>query len=486
MNATLLQRHSAGTKPRDRLETEKDRKVQLVSSPQPTARRSRRAVAALLITTGLVATGLLAACAQPLRASPPTQEQAGAATARYSHTQRVALTPGETAEAVTAQHGGEVVVWRPEQGFAVLGLDGRTALHTLSAELEPNHRVMDTPESSASASMGGRRTWSGGRRTWSGGTGTNFAAAHNTAAWERIRLPQAHALAPRLGAGVKVAVIDTGLELGHPAFSGRLAPAGEWYDFVDNDTLPQEVAQGSSDGGYGHGTAVAGIVLQVAPNATILPLRVLGPDGSGDTTDVAAAMDWAVAKGAEVIQLSLGTTSDSQVLKTMLEYATSRGVFVIASSGNTGDERITYPAAYTREGGLWGDLSIGVGSVDERDAKSAFSTYGGRLELLAPGEQIYTPAPGDQLAHWSGTSVAAPMIAGALALALGEDTSTTKRAELALLIGETATEVDDDDLHGEAYEEYFDDKLGEGRLNVAAFVSEAQGLGELDDDDDDD
>lgn len=430
---------------------------------------------------------LLAACTEV--SSPLTGGQDAAPTpydaaAQYSHTQRVKLSAGETAEAVAARYGGEVVVWRPETGFAVLGLQGG-GLQPLSADVEPNHRVVDTPESSAPASMGGFRTWGGGFRTWGSGTGTAFASEKNTAAWQRVRLEGAHALAPRLGAGVKVAVIDTGLDLGHPAFAGRLAPAAQWYDFVDHDAVPQEVAHGAADGGYGHGTAVAGIVLQIAPNATLLPLRVLGPDGSGDTTDVAAAIDWAVAQGADVVQLSLGTITPSEVLKAMMDHATRQGVYVVASSGNTGDQSVTYPAAYTREAGPLGDLSIGVGSVDDQDAKSAFSTYGSRLELLAPGERIYTPAPEGQLAHWSGTSMAAPMISGALALALGEPWSSARQGQLALLIGNSAAEVDDDDLHGDAYGDYFEDKLGMGRLDLAAFIRAAQGLSDDDDDDDD-
>ena len=110
-------------------------------------------------------------------------------------------------------------------------------------------------------------------------------------------------LAPNLGEGVKVAVIDTGIDLDHPGFAGRLAPAGEWRDYVDGDDFPMDEPGGA---GFGHGTAVAGIIVQVAPNATILPIRVLAPDGRGDVDDVVTAIDHAITVGAQVINLSLG------------------------------------------------------------------------------------------------------------------------------------------------------------------------------------
>ncbi|MEZ4606323.1 MAG: S8 family serine peptidase [Deinococcales bacterium] len=87
---------------------------------------------------------------------------------------------------------------------------------------------------------------------------------------------------------MKVAVIDTGVDLSHPMLSGKLAPSTEWWDYVDNDNSPQDVSGGE---GYGHGTVVSTLILQVAPQATILPLRVLASNGLGDLDDVAAAID---------------------------------------------------------------------------------------------------------------------------------------------------------------------------------------------------
>ena len=115
------------------------------------------------------------------------------------------------------------------------------------------------------------------------------------------------------------------------------------------------------------------------------------------------------------INLSLGGDSKAPSLNKMLAYANNKGIFVITSSGNTGDDEITVPATYATKI----RNSFSVGSVGASGAKSPFSTFG-KLELMAPGERIWGPAPGGQRSFWSGTSMAAPMVSGTLALALGE------------------------------------------------------------------
>ncbi len=344
----------------------------------------------------------------------------------YDYSLSVDVGPHDSKEAVGALYGGDVVVWQPEAGFAVVGLSG-PVLSTLSdggagGNADENKGVMSVPEASSrgawssgySAWAGGWDAWSGGRDVWAGGRdvwadGQPNTFAENLGVWDQINLPEGQALAPHLGAGVKVAVIDTGIDLSHPAFAGKLAPRDEWIDFVGEDAYPAEV-NGSA---YGHGTGVAGVIVQVAPNVTILPLRVLDPDGSGDLIDVTVAVVWAVAQGADVINLSLGSDTDFRTLKDVLRYAKQEGVIVVASAGNSGQESVEYPARYSAE-------VIGVGSVDAHDIKSSFSSWGKGLKLLAPGENILTPAPERSLASWSGTSFAAPMVTGSLALALGE------------------------------------------------------------------
>lgn len=403
--------------------------------------------------------------------------EVASADAGESVVQRVDVTAADTLRATERRYGGEVVVWRPEAGFAILEVAERAVVN-LQNTAEPNGVVAGSERSWS----GGYRSWSGGYRSWSGGniSGDVVTLEQNSVSWEQIGLAEAWNRAPNLGKGVKIAVIDTGLDLAHPAFEGSLAPTGEWRDFVDDDALPQEEkgGKGQAAAGYGHGTAVAGIALQVAPNATILPIRVLGPDGSGYTSDVAEGIDWAIRQGAQVVHLSLGTESASAVLETMVGFAADRGVYVTASAGNVFGSNtendalatVTYPAAYSMSegdggeasGSLLEELSIGVGSVDANDQKSSFSRFGEELELVAPGETIYSPVPDDKIAHWDGTSMAAPMVSGALALALGEAVPAENAGCLAEFVGETAK-----DVSSNALEDL------KGRLEAGAFLARA-------------
>jgi Subtilase family len=262
-------------------------------------------------------------------------------------TMTVQIGSNATAAQLEQKYAGRVVSWHPEAGFAILGVNARPAstdpaikgidenAGTLKAPVvATTNRVDLTPQGNAvsaeSAWMGGWTSWSGGWTSWSGGWtswsgGSSIPSlpAENTVAFSQIRLPQAQAISRNFGAGIKVAVIDTGLDLTHPAFVGRLAPANEWKDFVDGDATPQEVGT-TANAGFGHGTGVAGIILQVAPKATILPLRVLDQNGAGDLDNVVAAIDWAVANGAQVINLSLGSVQNQTSLITELEYVASK------------------------------------------------------------------------------------------------------------------------------------------------------------------
>jgi len=213
---------------------------------------------------------------------------------------------------------------------------------------------------------GARIAWAGGslqawtqgaRIAWAGGT--YAPVPQNTATWTQVHLQQAQALAPALGEGVTVAVIDTGLDLTHPAFEGALTDPSTWQDYVGADRVPQEEGV-LGTGGYGHGTNVAGIVLQIAPNAKIMPLRVLDANGVGTVANVALAVRWAADHGANVINLSLGSAKDSRAVRDAVASAAARHIPVIASAGNDGSTRLTYPAANAPD---VGNL-LGVGSVD--------------------------------------------------------------------------------------------------------------------------
>ncbi|MCX7784291.1 MAG: S8 family serine peptidase, partial [Meiothermus sp.] len=279
---------------------------------------------------------------------------------------------------------------------------------------------------------GGWNSWAGGWNSWAGGATPPAPPSDNSLIWDRIRLHQAHRIARNFGAGVKVAVLDTGLETAHPMFTGRLAPSSEWRDFVDNDNNPQEGA--STGRSFGHGTAVAGIVLQVAPRATILPIRVLNADGMGTLDAVVSGINHALNSGARVINLSLGSTEGAVALETILRTAASRGVYIVASAGNAGrSEGVTFPGRYSWASGMY-PFVLGVGSVDNDYFLSTFSNYGNDLVISALGEQIASAFPGNRTARVVGTSFAAPLVSGALALAFGETTSTAERGQLLLYL----------------------------------------------------
>lgn len=287
-------------------------------------------------------------------------------------------------------------------------------------------------------------------------------------ALEQIRLEQAHRVS--LGAGVTVAIIDTGAQLDHPALRDFIAPAS--YDFIDGDSVPTDEPDdldndedGLADEAYGHGTHIAGIIHTVAPAAQLMVLRVLSAEGNGEVFDVAEAIDYAVAQGATVINMSLGIAEDTRLLRDAVRRATRAGVVVVASAGNEGADRRQYPAASS--------CAIAVTSVDQNDLRSDFANYGGWIGVAAPGESIFNSFPTDGYATWSGTSMAAPFVAGQAALIQAVRPSLNVRT-IADIIGGTARSLNWKNPH-------YDDMLGDGRIDLAASVYTA-----LYNDDDDD
>ncbi len=361
---------------------------------------------------------------------------------------------------------------------------------------EPTPPGLRAQSGSIRAWSGGIRAWSGGIRAWSGSSGTVEAngavLAENRVIWEKLSLAVAHqVLAPKLGQGTTVAVIDTGVDYTHPIFSGRLVERASWRDFVANDSDPQEV-EGVA---FGHGTMVASLVLQVVPSAKVMPLRVLAGDGSGDPEAIAAALDWATERDVDVVQLSLGTEEPAEAIEAAVARATAQGIYVVASAGNS-NKNPTYPAYTAMLEGAVGDMSVGVGSVNLQDLKSEFSNFAPEegpiedgLEMVAFGEAVYGAVPGQQIAAWDGTSMAAPLVAGALALALGEGAEALSPRNLALEVVDSGLEIDTEGTaNGVAYEL-------EQRLEIGLFLCNALNLDapqcaeafdDADDDDDDD
>jgi subtilisin len=218
------------------------------------------------------------------------------------------------------------------------------------------------------------------------------------------------------GAGIKVAVIDTGINYLHEELSSVFK--GGW-DFVNNDADPMD--------DNGHGTHCAGIiaaadnnqiVVGVAPQASLYAVKVLNSAGSGSTSTVIAGIQWAVQNGMQVISMSLGASSGTTSLKQACDNAYNQGVILVAASGNDYKSVISYPARYSSV--------IAVGATDSQDVRAIFSNYGTGLELMAPGVSILstyidvTSNDGRNIdvVYMSGTSMACPHVAGAAALAL--------------------------------------------------------------------
>ena len=246
------------------------------------------------------------------------------------------------------------------------------------------------------------------------------------------------------GSDVVVSVIDTGVDLDHPEFSGRIVPG---YDFVDGDSVPED--------GNSHGTHVAGTIAAAnnflgmtgaAPDAKIMPIRVLDDQGNGSLSDVISGIRWSVDNGADVINLSLGGGGYSQSMDEALKYASSRGSVVIMSAGNEGANSPAYPAAHASNSG------IAVGAVDMAGNMARFSNRSG-LEVLdyvtAPGVDIYSTLINGGYGFMSGTSMAAPHVAGLAALVKDYDSSISPSAVEDLITGSSSNHssvqyIDDD------------------------------------------
>jgi subtilisin family serine protease len=207
------------------------------------------------------------------------------------------------------------------------------------------------------------------------------------------------------GTGVTVAVLDTGVQANHPSLQSHLLPG---YNAISPGSPPNDIADGSQNQALGHGTMVAGIIAAMAPNAQILPIRVLNGDGTGSLFGVASGLHWAVTHGAQVINMSFGTSTPSRILQNAIQEAEQAGVTVVAAAGNSNSITADYPAGFS------GVLS--VTSVDSNDTKSSFSNYGSWVMLSAPGSNITSTYVGGEFATWSGTSFAAPFVSGAATL----------------------------------------------------------------------
>jgi len=227
----------------------------------------------------------------------------------------------------------------------------------------------------------------------------HLAAIDAVGAWTRTK-----------GKGQTVAVVDTGTDCAHPDLAG-ICKAGK------NFTSSTPCGPGSNCDGHGHGTHVAGIVaavgrvLGVSPEAKVIPVKVLTDQGGGLWSDVAMGIVWAADQAPVAINMSLGSPGASQVVQDAVNYALGKGITVVVARGNNGSAAPDYPACYP---GVINVTATGVGGA--RAAWSSFGNCGERLQIAAPGESIASTVPGGGLEAWSGTSMAAPVVSGVVAL----------------------------------------------------------------------
>jgi len=257
------------------------------------------------------------------------------------------------------------------------------------------------------------------------------------------------------GSGVIVAVLDTGVDTMHPDLKDNLISG---YNFVDKNDNVNDLD--------GHGTMVAGIIAAVAnnglgiagvaPEVKIMPLKVLTSKG-GKWIDLDLAIIYAANHGADIITMSLGGRSSllfDAATQAAINYAYQKGCVIIAAAGNDNSSEPFYPAAY--------DNVIAVSAVNQSDQKAPFSNFGSYIDLCAPGVDILSTFINGTYAYGSGTSFAAPFVAGVAALLLSKHPDLTPQEVAETLYNQA------EDLGGSGWDEYY----GWGLVNAYATITQ--------------
>jgi subtilisin family serine protease len=295
------------------------------------------------------------------------------------------------------------------------------------------------------------------------------------------------ALSHSTGKGVIVADINSQIDFSHPALKGHLTGG---YDFIANQPTSQATSLNQSDASfldqsdasfldqsdasfldqsdasfldglglgplvsnpaYGHGTMCAGIIAAVAPDAMIMPLRAFDSNGNTDLFTLAKAINYAVVNGAQVINMSFGTLTNSNAIQTSIQFAEKKNVILTAAAGNNNTSAPQYPAAYP------GVLT--VAAVNNSNVKASFSNYGSYIDVSAPGVNIISAYPNDQYSVASGTSFSAPIVAGEAALVR----SLQMNAGNSVISG-TVVNINSQNPH-------YANKLGTGRIDILNAVT---------------
>lgn len=316
------------------------------------------------------------------------------------------LVEGVNAQQVADDHGATLADWESEERCATFVPPAGMTRDSLLAVLEADARCEFVDLNEILESSEARQQ----SFAFDDGLSTPQTYVSQDAA-RVVRLDAAHFVAR--GRGVPIAILDTGIDPTHPALAGRIL-AGR--DFVDGDSDPAESADGvdqdadgRADEAFGHGTHVAGIVALTAPESPLLIVRVLDADGRGDVLQVAAGIRWAVQHGARVINLSMGMLRSVNAVQDALDEAEELGVVVVCSAGNWGAlQPEEFPARSSH--------AFAVAATDVTGRPAGFTSFGQHVALSAPGVAVRSAYPGGGYRLWSGTSMAAPFVAGAAAL----------------------------------------------------------------------
>ncbi|MBD3236055.1 MAG: S8 family serine peptidase [Candidatus Eisenbacteria bacterium] len=381
------------------------------------------------------------------------------------------LEPGADIELINQQWGTSTLSAAPSGNLYLLRAEGVEDLESLAEQM-----TLDPAISAAGANYH-IETPEAIRMMVVPAIGGTWEDYQDQSLTQRIGLAEAHEMSR--GAGVVVAVLDTGIDPDHIAFEGIISPDG--YDFIDEDDQPWETANGidedgdgTADEGFAHGTMVAGIVALVAPEATLLPIRVLNDEGLGTVYTVTRGILYAHEQGADVFNMSFGIPMTIPTMWPEIEMAADAGAILVSGAGNEDrEEPPYYPGIDPRV--------FMVTALDSADAKADFASYHEEVFVGAPGVGVLSAYPGNEWGLGAGCSFAAPFVSGEAALILemlpyydpphgggegegeGEDEDDDEDGDdyerLEESICDSAFEIDD--IPGnEAYE----DMLGAGRI----------------------
>lgn len=258
------------------------------------------------------------------------------------------------------------------------------------------------------------------------------------------------------GDDVKVAILDTGIQMDHPDLVGSVQGGVTCVSGRSPFSVPSCDPGGNDDNG--HGTHVAGTVaavdneigvIGVAHNSDLYSVKVLDRQGRGKLSDIIAGIEWSVDQEMQIINMSLGTSSDVQSFEDAVDAAYSSGVLIVAAAGNSGDDGVSYPAAY-------GSVIAVAASCGEAESQycdgsddiASFSSTGPEVELTAPGVEVESTWIEGGYHNGSGTSMASPHVAGVAALLWATDPDLSNSAIRELMTGTAVPLGHGGDLEG--------------------------------------